>query len=165
MRLVLQRVSEGAVSVDEKIIGSIGGGLVLFLCIEKGDTEALVDRYADKVVSLRIFEDHEGKMNRSILEVGGKILLISQFTLAADVEKGRRPSFDRAAPPDVARPLYEYFAQKLAGNGVSVVTGVFQAMMKVSLVNDGPVTLILGNAGGPPAILEPASRRRYKEEG
>ncbi|MCI0416725.1 D-aminoacyl-tRNA deacylase [bacterium] len=144
MRLVLQRVSEASVSVEEKMIGVIGAGLVVFLCIEKGDTETMADRYAGKVASLRIFEDDEGKMNRSLLETGGKVLLISQFTLAADAEKGRRPSFDKAAAPDLALPLYEYFAGKLKDAGVPVVKGVFQAMMKVALVNDGPVTLILG---------------------
>jgi D-aminoacyl-tRNA deacylase len=144
MRLVLQRVSEASVRVSGKQIASIGSGLVVFLCIEKGDDHSLADRYAAKIASLRIFEDESGKMNRSLLEVSGKVLLISQFTLAADAEKGRRPSFDRAASPDVAFPLYEYFAAKLKEAGVEVATGVFQAMMKVSLVNDGPVTLILG---------------------
>jgi D-tyrosyl-tRNA(Tyr) deacylase len=144
MKLVLQRVSEASVSVENQIIGRIGAGLVLFLCIEKGDSDATADRYASKVAGLRIFEDESGKMNRSILETGGQVLLISQFTLAADAEKGRRPSFDRAAPPESARRLYEYFAHKLSGEGVTVVTGIFQAMMKVTLVNEGPVTLILG---------------------
>jgi D-tyrosyl-tRNA(Tyr) deacylase len=144
MRLVLQRVSEASVSVEGKTIGAIEAGLVLFLCIEKGDAASLADRYAGKVVSLRVFEDEAGKMNRSLLETGGKVLLISQFTLAADAEKGRRPSFDKAASPEEARVLYECFQQKLEEAGVPVVTGVFQAMMKVALVNDGPVTLILG---------------------
>ena len=143
MRLVLQRVSEANVSVDGNLIGAIESGLVVFLCIEKGDTETQAERYAGKVSSLRVFEDEEGKMNRSLLETGGKVLLISQFTLAADGEKGRRPSFDRAAPPKEAHSLYEYFAKKLKETGLTVVTGVFQAMMKVHLVNDGPVTLIL----------------------
>ena len=147
MRLVLQRVSEASVSVEGKIVGAIEGGLLVFLCVEKGDTAALADRYSGKVVSLRIFEDDAGKMNLSLLETGGKVLLISQFTLAADAEKGRRPSFDKAATPEEARLLYEYFGQKLQESGVSVVTGVFQAMMKVSLVNDGPVTLILESKG------------------
>lgn len=144
MKLVLQRVSEASVSVNGDVIGAIGKGLVVFLCIEKGDTESIANRYAGKVASLRIFEDEAGKMNRSILESGGQVLLISQFTLAADAEKGRRPSFDRAAPPEQARSLYEYFERKLKETGVPVVTGVFQAMMKVHLMNDGPVTLILG---------------------
>jgi D-aminoacyl-tRNA deacylase len=144
MRLVLQRVSEASVSVEGKTVGAIEAGLVLFLCIEKGDTASVADRYAGKVVSVRIFEDDAGKMNRSLKETGGKVLLISQFTLAADAEKGRRPSFDKAATPEEARVLYEYFGQKLEEAGVPVVTGIFQAMMKVALVNDGPVTLILG---------------------
>jgi D-tyrosyl-tRNA(Tyr) deacylase len=144
MKLVLQRVSQASVSVEEKIIGEIGAGLVVFLCIEKQDTQSIADKYAQKLPSLRIFEDQQGKMNLSLTDVHGSVLLISQFTLAGDVEKGRRPSFDRAAPPDVALPLYEYFAQKLRESGVPVVTGVFQAMMKVSLVNNGPVTFILG---------------------
>ena len=144
MKLVLQRVAEASVSVDSKVISSIGKGMVVFLCIEKGDTSALVDRYSSKISQLRIFEDSEGKMNLSISDVKGQVLLISQFTLAADAEKGRRPSFDRAAPPDVALPLYQEFARKLSEAGVEVMEGVFQAMMKVSLVNDGPVTLILG---------------------
>jgi D-tyrosyl-tRNA(Tyr) deacylase len=144
MKLVLQRVSEASVSVDSKQVGSIGKGLVVFLCIEKGDTLDLVKRYASKVVQLRIFEDSDGKMNLSIGEVNGQVLLISQFTLAADAEKGRRPSFDRAAHPEVALPLYNQFAQEITSSGIQVIQGVFQAMMKVSLVNDGPVTLILG---------------------
>ena len=146
MKLVLQRVSEASVSVDGVVAGSIGPGLVVFLCIEKGDTQAVADRYAFKVASLRIFDDTAGKMNRSLQEVNGEVLLISQFTLAADAEKGRRPSFDRAAPPEIALPLYNYFGQKLKETGVSVVQGVFQAMMKIALVNDGPVTLVLGKA-------------------
>jgi D-aminoacyl-tRNA deacylase len=145
MKIVLQRVSEASVSVEGKVIGTIESGMVLFLCIENGDTEAIADRYAGKIATLRIFEDEEGRMNRSILESGGKAMLISQFTLAADVEKGRRPSFDRAAPPDVARSLYEFFAHKLHEKGISVVTGIFQASMQVSLVNNGPVTLILNS--------------------
>ena len=144
MKLVLQRVSEASVSVETNQIGSIGKGLVVFLCIEKGDTPELVERYASKVVQLRIFEDSNGKMNLSLAEVQGEVLLISQFTLAADAEKGRRPSFDRAAPPEVALPLYNHFAAEITNFGVPVIQGVFQTMMKVSLVNDGPVTLILG---------------------
>jgi D-aminoacyl-tRNA deacylase len=145
MKIVVQRVSEASVSVEGKVIGKIESGVVLFLCIEKGDTETIADRYAGKIATLRIFDDEQGRMNRSILETGGKAMLISQFTLAADVERGRRPSFDRAASPDVARSLYELFAQKLQEKGMSVVTGIFQASMAVSLINDGPVTLILNS--------------------
>src|SRR5262245_11672279 len=133
MKIVLQRVSEASVSVDSKTIGSIGKGVVLFLCIEKGDTTEVVARYASKISQLRIFGDDQGKMNLSLQEVKGEVLLISQFTLAADAEKGRRPSFDRAAPPEVAQPLYNEFAQNLLNSGVPVIQGVFQAMMKVSL--------------------------------
>ena len=148
MKLVVQRVSEAYVSVDGTPVGSIGRGLVVFLCVEKGDDRDLADHYASKVVELRIFNDEEMKMNRSIKEVGGEILLISQFTLAADAEKGRRPSFDKAERPEVAEDLYRYFARKIAYEGVAVVTGVFQAYMKIGLVNDGPVTIILGKSTG-----------------
>jgi D-tyrosyl-tRNA(Tyr) deacylase len=145
MKLVVQRVSEASVSVDGRLMSSIGAGLLVLLCIEKGDGEALADHYAHKVAELRIFPDEAGKMNRSVKEMGGSVLLISQFTLAGDVEKGRRPSFDRAAPPEEAERLYSYFAKKIREEGIAVETGVFQAYMKVALVNDGPVTIVLGN--------------------
>ncbi|HJZ13413.1 MAG TPA: D-aminoacyl-tRNA deacylase [Acidobacteriota bacterium] len=145
MKLVLQRVKEARVSVEGKQVGVIGAGLLVFLCIEKGDDEQLAEHYASKVVELRIFGDEQGKMNRSLREVGGEVLLISQFTLAADAEKGRRPSFDRAAPPETADRLYRHFAGKLQALGISVATGVFQAFMEVALINDGPVTILLGN--------------------
>lgn len=145
MKLVVQRVAEASVSVDERVVSSIGAGILLFLCIEKGDTEKLAEHYARKVVELRIFQDETGKMNRSLKETGGSLLVISQFTLAGDVEKGRRPSFDRAASPEEADRLYRYFTQKIAEEGIDVKTGVFQAYMKVNLVNDGPVTILLGN--------------------
>lgn len=144
MRLVVQRVTEASVSVENQVIASIGTGLLVLLCIEKGDTEKLAEHYARKVAELRIFADENGKMNRSVKEIGGKVLVISQFTLAGDVEKGRRPSFDRAAAPDLAAPLYSFFQQKLAAEGVAVSAGVFQAYMQVRLVNDGPVTILLG---------------------
>jgi D-tyrosyl-tRNA(Tyr) deacylase len=144
MRLVLQRVSEASVSIDGMVHGAIGNGLVVFLCVEKEDTHSEADRYALKVASLRIFDDEAGKMNRSLQDMNGEVLLISQFTLAADAEKGRRPSFDRAAPPQTALPLYEYFAGKLEDQGVRVVSGVFQARMKIALINEGPVTILLG---------------------
>jgi D-tyrosyl-tRNA(Tyr) deacylase len=145
MRLVLQRVSEASVAIDGERTGSIGLGLVVFLCVEKGDSRADADRYVAKIASLRIFDDAAGKMNRSLEQVSGEVLLISQFTLAADAEKGRRPSFDRAAPPEVALPLYEYFLEKMRGTGLRIVSGVFQARMKIALVNEGPVTILLGN--------------------
>ena len=144
MKLVLQRVSQAYVTVEGVAVSSIAHGLVVFLCIEKGDTDDQISHYAGKVVELRIFSDEQGKMNRSLKEVRGEILLISQFTLAGDAEKGRRPSFDKAAPPEVAKIFYERFARSIAEQGVHVVTGVFQAHMQVGLVNDGPVTIILG---------------------
>ena len=118
MKLVLQRVSEASVTIDGKQTGSIGRGLVVFLCVEKGDDRSVAEHYAKKTVELRIFGDEAGKMNVSIKEAAGEILLVSQFTLAADAEKGRRPSFDRAAAPDMANELYEYFASKLIAEGV-----------------------------------------------
>lgn len=144
MKLVVQRVSEASVTVEGSVVARIGRGLLVFLCVEKGDTERLAAHYARKVAGLRIFGDEGGKMNLSVKDADGSVLLISQFTLAGDVEKGRRPSFDMAAPPDEADPLYRYFAQKLEEEGVPVVTGVFRAMMQVALINDGPVTILLG---------------------
>lgn len=144
MKLVLQRVQEAAVSVDGTTVGSIGHGLLVLLCIEKEDTPALAAHYASKTVELRIFNDEQGKMNRSLLDTGGELLLVSQFTLSADAEKGRRPSFDRAAPPDIAERLCSEFADHVKARGIRVATGLFRAMMKVSLVNDGPVTILLG---------------------
>lgn len=145
MKLVIQRVSEASVTVDDRIVGSIGRGLLVFLCVERGDDEKNADHYAHKVAGLRIFPDEAGKMNRSVIEIKGEVLLVSQFTLAGDVEKGMRPSFVNAAPPEEADRLYLYFAEKLKQEGVTVATGVFRAMMKVALINDGPVTIILGN--------------------
>jgi D-tyrosyl-tRNA(Tyr) deacylase len=144
MKLVVQRVSKSSVSVDNKIVSEIGHGLLVLLCIEQGDDEKLAVHYAHKVAGLRIFSDDAGKMNRSVIDIQGEVLVISQFTLAGDVEKGMRPSFIRAAPPDEADRLYLFFAEKLKAEGVSVKTGVFRAHMDVSLVNDGPVTIILG---------------------
>ncbi len=144
MILVLQRVSEASVSVEGRIVGAIGPGLLILLCVEKGDDAALAAHYASKVVDLRIFNDPAGKMNLSIRETGGEILLISQFTLAADVQRGRRPGFERAAPPDVAEDLYNYFAKRIREENIRVETGIFRAYMAVALVNDGPVTMILG---------------------
>lgn len=144
MKLVVQRVSEGFVDIEGRERGSIGNGLVVLVCVEKGDDRAVVEHYAAKVVELRIFPDDAGKMNRSVKDTGGELLVISQFTLAGDAEKGRRPGFDRAAPPDVAEPLYNHFVSRISEQGLRVVTGVFQAHMKVGLVNDGPVTILLG---------------------
>lgn len=144
MKLVVQRVSKSSVSVDNKIVSEIGHGLLVLLCIEQGDDEKLAAHYAHKVAGLRIFPDDAGKMNRSVLDITGEVLVISQFTLAGDVEKGMRPSFIRAAPPEEADRLYLFFAEKLKEEGLAVKTGVFRAHMDVSLVNDGPVTILLG---------------------
>ncbi len=144
MKLVVQRVSEASVTVEDQCIGSIGRGLLVFLCVERGDDEKIASHYAHKVAGLRIFPDEAGKMNRSVVDVQREILLVSQFTLAGDVEKGMRPSFVNAAPPEEADRLYLYFAEKLKEEGISVATGVFRAYMKVALVNDGPVTILMG---------------------
>jgi D-tyrosyl-tRNA(Tyr) deacylase len=143
MRVVLQRVSRAKVTVDGRMAGEIGRGLLLLTGFTDGDTEDALAWMADKVVGLRIFPDDEGKMNRSVEEIGGGLLVVSQFTLYGDTRKGRRPSFIDAARPEVAIPLYERFLQMLRATGRPVQTGEFGAMMDVELVNDGPVTLIL----------------------
>lgn len=144
MRVVLQRASRGEVRIDGHIVGRIGHGLVLLVGFTESDTSDEVAWMADKVVGLRVFPDPEGKMNLSLQDVGGEVLVVSQFTLYGDARKGRRPSFVRAAHPDHAIPLYEAFVRALDERGVSKVeTGEFGAMMEVDLVNDGPVTLVL----------------------
>jgi len=143
MKLVLQRVTEARVLVSESTVGEIRMGLVVFLGVSKGDTPEDADYLLDKVLWLRIFSDSEGKMNRNIQEAGGELLIVSQFTLYADCRKGRRPSFDPAAPPDQAQALYQYFVDAARKGPVRVQTGNFQAMMKVHIVNDGPVTIVL----------------------
>lgn len=143
MKTLLQRVSRAQVRVDGVAVGSIGHGLLVLLGVERGDSEADADRQADKTAELRIFPDDAAKMNRSVEEAGGAVLVVSQFTLAASTRRGRRPSFDAAAPPEQARALYERFAQRLRARGIPVATGVFQATMEVELVNDGPVTILL----------------------
>ena len=140
--MVLQRVKEARVEVDGRVAGAIGPGLLAFVGIAKSDARADADYLVDKAVSLRIFPDASGKMNRNVMEAGGAILLVSQFTLYADSRKGRRPSFDRAAGPEKARALYEYVIQAARARKLPVETGVFQALMSVYLVNDGPVTII-----------------------
>jgi D-tyrosyl-tRNA(Tyr) deacylase len=142
MRVVVQRVTEARVDVDGRTEGAIAGGLVVLLGVAKEDTRADADYLADKVTGLRVFADEMGKMNRSVLEAGGALLIVSQFTLYGDCRKGRRPGFDEAAPPELARALYEYFVEACRKRKVMVQTGIFQAHMAVQLVNDGPVTLI-----------------------
>jgi len=143
MRVVLQRVSKASVRIDGRVVGSIGTGFCLLVGFTHADTQAQVDWMADKVAGLRLFPDAEGKMNVGLAEVGGAVLVVSQFTLYGDSEKGRRPSFIDAARPEVAIPLYEAFIAALRSRGLEVETGRFGAMMQVELVNDGPVTLIL----------------------
>lgn len=143
MRLVVQRVLESSVRVDGRLVGEIGPGFMVLCGVEDGDTAEDVKYCVDKTVNLRVFEDDAGKMNRSILDAGGAILAISQFTLHGDVRHGRRPSFIRAARPETAVPLYEAYCEGLRQAGVHVETGIFQADMKVSLINDGPVTLLI----------------------
>ena len=143
MRAVVQRVSNARVSIDGKEHSRIGAGVLVLLGVEKDDTAEDARMLARRIVELRIFEDASGKMNRSIAETGGHILAVSQFTLLGDCRKGRRPSFDPAAPPDVARTLYEKFVSEVDALGIPVATGVFQAMMDVELTNQGPVTFVL----------------------
>jgi len=142
MIAVLQRVSCSSVTVDGEVVGAIGRGLNILLGIMKGDSEADIDKALSKIVNLRIFPDEEGKMNRSLLDVEGEMLVVSQFTLGASVKKGRRPSFDNAALPDEARRLYDYFCSE-AAKTCKVATGRFAAHMQVSIENDGPVTIIV----------------------
>jgi D-tyrosyl-tRNA(Tyr) deacylase len=143
MRAVIQRVQEARVEVDGEVIGKIGQGFLVLLGVRKDDTEEDVRYLADKVTGLRIFEDEAGKMNLSISEVKGEILAVSQFTLYGDCRKGRRPSFDEAAPPDVAERLYELFVEEIRKSGIKVETGRFRALMDVYLINSGPVTILL----------------------
>ena len=146
MRAVVQRVSHAKVTVDNEVTGSIEGGLLVFLGVSKEDSQAQADYLAVKIAGLRIFEDEEGKMNRAVSEAGGAVLVVSQFTLYGDVRRGKRPSFDEAAPPKQAEELYQYFVQALRRKGLRCETGRFQAMMQVDLVNDGPVTILLDSA-------------------
>ncbi len=143
MRAVVQRVTDADVTVENKITGTAGKGFVVLLGVEDGDTEKDADYIVDKVTGLRVFEDAEGKMNLSIMDIGGEILSISQFTLLGDVRKGKRPSFTKAAKPEEARKLYAYFNDKVREKNVSVGEGIFQADMLVRIYNDGPVTILL----------------------
>lgn len=142
MKAVIQRVSSASVSVGDRVCGQIGTGLLVFAGLEKGDQLHDLNRLAGKIVGLRVFEDESGRMNRSVVDVGGDVLLVSQFTIAGSIEKGRRPSFDRAMDPLAAEPLFEKLVEMVRATGVHVETGEFGAMMAVSLVNQGPATFL-----------------------
>ncbi|MFT5700000.1 MAG: D-tyrosyl-tRNA(Tyr) deacylase [Desulforhopalus sp.] len=143
MRTVVQRVSRAKVTIDDTIKGAIGKGLVVFVGIQTADSIKDLQWLAEKIVHLRIFEDDDGKMNRSLTDIKGEMLIISQFTLYGDCRKGRRPGFSAAAPPLIAEPYYQQFVQEIRDKGIRVATGTFQADMQVELINDGPVTLLL----------------------
>jgi len=147
MRVLVQRVARAAVHIDGETVASIGPGLLLFVAFKAGDDDADLTWMAEKVAYLRIFEDDAGKMNRSLLDVGGQALAVSKFTLYGDARKGRRPSFDASAPAGQARPLFEKFVDILASYGIMIAIGRFQAVMQVELVNDGPVTIMLDSPG------------------
>jgi D-tyrosyl-tRNA(Tyr) deacylase len=143
MRAIVQRVSRCRVTVGGNVVGEIGSGLLVLLGVNKTDSEAAADYMVEKIAGLRIFEDADGKMNLSVQEIGGAVLVVSQFTLYGDVRRGKRPSFDAAARPEEAKRLYEYFVRKVRVAGLRCETGEFQAMMEVELVNSGPVTIML----------------------
>ena len=143
MKAVIQRVTSASVIVEGYIVGQIGPGILILLGIEKGDAEGQADWLTEKICGLRMFSDNDGKMNLSVKDISGSLLVVSQFTLAGNCAKGKRPSFDTAAPPDEGKRLYEYFVSAAKQIGLPVATGIFQADMQVSLVNDGPVTFIL----------------------
>jgi D-tyrosyl-tRNA(Tyr) deacylase len=143
MRAVVQRVTRCRVTVEGKSVGEIGAGLLVLLGVSKNDSDVAADYLVEKTIGLRIFEDQEGKMNLSVQDTGGALLVVSQFTLYGDVRRGRRPSFDDAARPEQAKQLYEYFVEKVRAAGLRCETGRFQAMMEVELVNSGPVTILL----------------------
>ncbi len=147
MKALLQRVKSAGVSIGGQSYSSIEQGLLILLGVEKGDTETEAAWLAQKIINLRIFEDSAGKMNLSVQDIKGELLVVSQFTLAGDTSRGNRPGFDTAARPDVAKPLYEYVVKELRHSGLKVETGVFQADMQVSLINDGPVTFMLEKRG------------------
>jgi D-tyrosyl-tRNA(Tyr) deacylase len=148
MRAVVQRVSRARVTVDGSVTGEIGVGLLVLLGVGKTDSEADLSYLAEKILGLRVFEDENGKMNLSVRDVDGSILAVSQFTLYGDVRRGKRPSFDDASPPEMARRLYELFVEHIKTNGVRCETGRFQEMMRVELVNEGPVTILLDSTKG-----------------
>jgi D-tyrosyl-tRNA(Tyr) deacylase len=146
MRAVVQRVSRAKVTANDEVTGEIGPGLLVLLGVGQGDTRTEADYLAEKIIGLRIFEDAGGKMNLSVVDAGGDVLVVSQFTLYGDVRRGKRPSFDAAAPPQQARELYEYFVERIRAAGLRCETGRFQEMMQVELVNEGPVTILLDSA-------------------
>jgi D-tyrosyl-tRNA(Tyr) deacylase len=143
MRAVIQRVSEASVEVEGRTVGQIGEGLLVLLGVARDDSRQDADYLAEKTVNLRVFADREGKMNLSLIDTRGEMLVVSQFTLCGDARRGRRPSYSDAAEPERASELYEYFVHRARGYGLTVETGIFQAMMRVRLVNDGPVTILL----------------------
>jgi D-aminoacyl-tRNA deacylase len=143
MRAVVQRVNRASVTVDGAVVGRIGEGLLVLLGVATGDDEAAADYLAGKVAGLRVFDDENGNMNLALADVGGEVLVVSQFTLYGDMRRGKRPSFDRAARPEEAKRLYEYFVARIRAAGLKCETGTFQAMMDVELVNDGPVTILI----------------------
>lgn len=143
MKIVLQRVKEASITIDGEIHGAIGKGYMILVGFNEEDNHEIIDRLVEKMIHLRVFEDENQKMNRSLLDVEGSILSISQFTLYADCRKGRRPSFINAAKPDISSPLYDYFNECLRNQGIHVETGIFGADMKCALINDGPVTIVL----------------------
>ena len=147
MRAVVQRVTSARVTVDDRPVGAIRRGLLVLVGIARGDGREAVSRLVDKIAGLRVFPDDDGRMNRSVVEVEGGVLLVSQFTLYGDCRRGRRPSFGAAAPPAEAGPVYEALVERFRGRGVAVETGVFQADMRVHAVNDGPVTILLDTGG------------------
>jgi D-tyrosyl-tRNA(Tyr) deacylase len=152
LKVVLQRVTSARVLVGEETTGAVADGVLVLLGVLRGDTEADAERLAERVVRFRIFRDEEGRMNRSAVECGAAVLVVSQFTLAADGRKGRRPSFDRAAPPEQAEVLYERFVARVRELGLQTATGRFGALMRVELVNDGPVTFVLEEPPGGPRV-------------
>ena len=143
MKVLIQRVKKAGVNIDGESVASINKGILAFVGIEKGDTKEQVEKLARKSVCLRIFPDENDKMNRSLLDIQGEMLIVSQFTLCGDCRKGTRPSFDKSAPPDIANELYEYFIELIKSYGIKTGTGKFGAMMEISLINDGPVTFML----------------------
>ena len=148
MRALIQRVTEARVEVDGAVTGAIGAGLLVLLGVRKDDTAAEAEALLDKVAALRVFTDGEGKMNLSLMDTGGALLVVSQFTLYGDTRKGRRPGFDLAAPPELAQALYEHFVATARSRGITTATGVFRAHMQVTLTNDGPVTLMVETKNG-----------------